>query len=551
MDITLTMLLDLALPGPKGEGGTPNADAENPSGPIREGQPARPAPAPSRQPARPAPSRQPAAPVPSQPIRGIRIWSGTAAANKNSRNLLYLKKQKSGALLLFDGQSIPIETHLPFAEAFNKLEEAFSTLRDWDMQLHQGIIENKGLQYMIDVSEGIFRHPLTITDSGYKLIAYSKHWLNGDRVFKGAVEKGYLPADAIARLDQEGFIFETKAIVFREAIEGLTCPMLNGTIYVEHDYRYMFAVLFPDDDYTEGYRELFAFLLGQLTLYIETNGDVSRIRHFAWMSLLADLVEGKCGPAELAERNRYSGLPTGCAYCLVAVRRKDGTMREFIQEQLDRAFQGQIVFIHGESVFVLMADGASQEGPPIDHVEKAAGEISKMAPFVAENHLYVCISDKFDNLCGLHHAYNQTMAAFALGLRISGNRTLERLGIANKAYDTDIFRYSGYYPYDLISESASLFPAFRKLLAEDRKTAAGNLRLLYSYLKNDCSKTRTAAELFMHRNNIIYRISKLEESLGLSLSDEQAKTAFRLSFLALELLDPSEAGLAADAAQPS
>ena len=531
MDITLTMLLDLALPGEKGKRGMARTDAGNPDAAAREGQAA--------------------GPPPSKPIRGIRIWNGAAAASKSGRSLLYLKKQKDGVLLLFDGQSIPIETRLSFAEVFNKLEEAFSTLRDWDMQLHQGIIENKGFQYMIDVSEGIFRHPLTITDSGYKLIAYSKHWQNGDAVFKSAVEKGYLPADAVVRLDQEGFIFEKKAIFFREAIEGLTCPMLNGTIYVEHDYRYMFAVLFPDDDYTEGYHELFAFMLGQLGLYVETNGDVSRIRHFAWMSLLADLVEGKCSPAELAERNRYSGLPTGCAYCLIAVRRKDGTMREFIQERLGRAFQGQIVFIHGESVFVLLAEGGSQDAPVADHVEKAVYEIAGMTRFVGENHLYVCISDRFEDLCGLHNAYSQTQAAFTLGLRICRNRTLERLGIANKLYAENIFRYSEYYPYDLISGSASLFPAFRALLAEDRKTASGSLRLLYAYLKNDCSKTRTAAELFMHRNNIIYRISKLEEGLGLSFADEQVKTAFRLSFLALELLDPSAAGLTAAAGQPS
>ncbi|MCL1896235.1 MAG: helix-turn-helix domain-containing protein [Clostridiales bacterium] len=540
MDITLTMLLDLALPGEKGKGAAAHAGAENPSGPAREEQAEG-----------PAPLRQASVPEPSKPIRGIRIYSGAAAAGKSSRNLLYLKKQKNGVLILFDGQSIPIETHLSFAETFNKLEEAFSTLRDWDMLLHQGIIENKGLQYMIDVSEDIFRHPLTITDSGYKLIAYSKHWLNGDAVFKSAVKKGYLPADAIARLDQEGFIFEKKAIFFREAIEDMTCPMLNGTIYVEHDYRYMFAVLFPDNDYTEGYHELFAFLLGQLTLYVETNGDVSRIRHFAWMSLLADLVEGKCSPAELAERNRYSGLPTGCSYSLIAVRRKDGTMREFIQERLDRNFQGQIVFIHGESVFVLLADGSSQDGPEIDHVEKAVYEIARMTRFVAENHLYVCISDRFEDLCGLHNAYNQTQAAFTIGLRIARNKTLERLGITNKLYAENIFRYSEFYPYDLISGSASLFPAFKALLAEDRKTASGSLRLLYAYLKNDCSKTRTAAELFMHRNNIIYRISKLEEGLGLSLSDEQVKTAFRMSFLALELLDLHEAGFTAAAAQPS
>jgi hypothetical protein len=97
MDITLTMLLDLALPGEKGKGAAAHAGAENPSGPAREEQAAG-----------PAPLRQATAPEPSKPIRGIRIYSGAASAGKSSRNLLYLKKQKNGVLILFDGQSIPI-----------------------------------------------------------------------------------------------------------------------------------------------------------------------------------------------------------------------------------------------------------------------------------------------------------------------------------------------------------------------------------------------------------------------------------------------------------
>jgi len=473
-------------------------------------------------------------PEPPLYVRGVRIAGNSAApTDENPRDLLYIKKQKSGVQFLCGGNRIPFATDLEFAEVFNKLEETFTMLRDWDMRLHQGIIEKKGFQYMLDASDCIFHRPISLTDSGHKLIAYTDRRQEGDSIFIGLIEKGYLPAAAIARMDQAGFILEKKAIVHREGIDGLSFPMLNGTIFVEQNYRYMLTMLLPVDNLTDGIFELFGFLIDQLTLYVETNGDATRLRGFAWTSLLTDLIEGKCTPAEFAERNKYLGLPEGNAYHLVSFRRKDGTMQEFIRDHLEQVLREEIVFIYEGNVFVVLWEGADR----VSANGRIKEAILALTPVVEKSHLVVGISDRFETLCDLGKAYRQTNAARDLGLRISQNRTLEKLGIAAKNYDGMIFRYSDYYPYDMISGSPCLSPVFGELLAEDQKTAAGNLRLLYAYLKNDCSKTRTGAELFMHRNNIIYRISKLEESCGLSLSDEQVKTAFRLSFLALELLE--------------
>ena len=485
-------------------------------------------------------------------VRGVRIAdSGKTSADKNHRELLYIRRQAGGVMFNCGGERIPFATNLSFAEIFNKLEESFTTLRDWDMRLHQGIIEKKGLQYILDVSDEIFHRPMALTDSGHKLLAYTKRVQEGDSIYVSLTEKGYLPADAIARMDQAGFIFENKGIVHRRGIEGLSFPMLNGTIFIGQDYRYMLTMLLPNDDLPAGVLDLFGILINQLTLYVETNGDASRIRSFAWASLLADLIEGKCKPDEFTERNRYTGLPEGSAWQLVSIRREDGAMREFIRDRLDQALHNDIVFIQGNNVLIVLMDadraGADTNASAAGH--SAAGHLAaecireaalELAPAIEIDQLIISISNRFDTLLDLNKAYAQTNAACGLGTRISKNRILEKLGVTSKQYDERVFCYSDYYQYDMVSQAPELYPPFCALLEEDKKFASGNLRLLYAYLKNDCSKTRTAAELFMHRNNIIYRIGKMEEMLGLSLSDEQEKTSFRLSFLALELLESPE-----------
>ena len=512
MDITLSMLLDLAFPEDAVKAGSLRSglshivDTDLSTGGMIPGAEM------------------------SLPVRGIRLFCNTKpSADVDESKLIRLKKQKNSILLLCGNRKIPIETDLEFSEVFNILEETFIRLRDWDMQLHQGIIENSGLQYMLDVSENIIRHTMAITDSGYKMIAFSKNIQYGDQVFFDAIEKGYLSAEAVERLDRAGFIFEDRAVVYRKGIEGFSYPMLNGTIFVERNYRYMLTALFPNNELTYGLFELFAYLLGQISLYIEANDDAFRLHRFAWASLLNDLVEGKCDQEEFSERNQYSKLPESKLYHLVSARRKDSTMRDLIKERIEQAFPKQHVFVHNESILVLFTDCISADIVPM---------ISKLSSFIAEYNIYVSISDGVTTIFDLHKAYAQTNSSFDLGLRISQTRTLEKLGIASKDYDANIFLYSDYYPYNLISENPELFPAFYELLSDDKKTLAGNLRLLYSYLKNDCSKTHTAAELSMHRNNIIYRIDKLEERLGVSFSNEGIKTAFRFSFLALELFDP-------------
>ena len=49
------------------------------------------------------------------------------------------------------------------------------------------------------------------------------------------------------------------------------------------------------------------------------------------------------------------------------------------------------------------------------------------------------------------------------------------------------------------------------------------------YLKNDCSATRTAAELEIHRNTVRNMILSVEETYCISLDDAEEKMRYVLS----------------------
>ena len=70
---------------------------------------------------------------------------------------------------------------------------------------------------------------------------------------------------------------------------------------------------------------------------------------------------------------------------------------------------------------------------------------------------------------------------------------------------------------------------YRELAVYDREHHTSYGRTVLCYLKNDCSATRTAAELGIHRNTVRNIISMVEERYAVSLDDSEEKMRYILS----------------------
>ena len=61
-----------------------------------------------------------------------------------------------------------------------------------------------------------------------------------------------------------------------------------------------------------------------------------------------------------------------------------------------------------------------------------------------------------------------------------------------------------------------------------------NLRdVLFYYLMNDRSISRTSSQMYMHRNTLIYKVKQIEELLGESLDDPYTRHSLIFSCLLL------------------
>ena len=77
--------------------------------------------------------------------------------------------------------------------------------------------------------------------------------------------------------------------------------------------------------------------------------------------------------------------------------------------------------------------------------------------------------------------------------------------------------------------------AMRTLMDYDRQHNTNNLQLLYTYLRCERKATETGQLMHMHRNNVVYRIGRIEEMLGLSLEDPEVRLCLTVSYLLLYL----------------
>ena len=139
-------------------------------------------------------------------------------------------------------------------------------------------------------------------------------------------------------------------------------------------------------------------------------------------------------------------------------------------------------------------------------------------------------SDFVPNLLAVRDAAKQATAAIQMGMIV---RPEERC-----------WKYRDVYVYDMLfsyyrnmggSYRSMIHPGLAELIRNDRANNNDNLKLLSIFLNSDRNITNTAKEMFLHRNTVIYRIGKIEQTLGVSLDDPDVRFDLLVSLKCIEL----------------
>ena len=90
--------------------------------------------------------------------------------------------------------------------------------------------------------------------------------------------------------------------------------------------------------------------------------------------------------------------------------------------------------------------------------------------------------------------------------------------------------------FESLARSPDLRPfrsLVRPLQVHDREHGSDLVRTLRAFFAANANASEAADRLYLHRNSLAYRLSRISELIGLDLKDHQARLALQLGLLAI------------------
>lgn len=475
------------------------------------------------------------------PIRGIKLLPPNG--ERLSEMTLYVSGEKDKIDLSCNGRTSPVkaETPLSMEEMFNALQDSFNRLRDWDMEMHLSLLEGCGAEKLLQVSEVILGNPITVMDPSFKLLARSSHPESASAIYNEVCQNGYLSAEMVRLYAARGYLNDLVSSGKDGAFQ-VEQGFITITRALTYQHRLMGYLTMPctQRPYSEGLAACFACLGDGITQCMSRRLESHTLNRYMYEYFLADLLKGQnLEPTHLQERLNYIGLPWEGKFRLLELewQEEDCLLIHYLSQRVAEIIPNEKIFVYGKSVLIFMRDEQH-----LDWVLK------RLSPFLEQKNGKCGVSRTFSCLTDIRTAYQQTGAALRLGRRVSHLRTLRRLGVEEYQYDEMIFHYQRYAPYHMVEEAAEAgrySSLLDRLIERDLRENSDNLRVLYGYLRCERRPTVAAAYLHMHRNNVIYRVDRIESMFSISLENLDVRRELEMSLMILELIQPRYGAAAA------
>lgn len=427
------------------------------------------------------------------------------------------KRQLHGILLGGGGSWIRL---------FNYLGEFFKDLNQWGHEMELVIACGEGLQVLLDTGKGRLSNPVLIWNPAFELQACTD-WLPLDfepaaeivknrkfsgKVIKRIIEMGYL--DDPGQLTHRTVFYPPNVAGMPFALRVFSSRAGNVFAMVQY---------FPEGGPTAGDLELLSILEGYLDQYIKIVGaeavDSSRR---IYEPFLIELLEGKCREEkEIRDRLEYISMNYESEYRLLEIGMVHFTasLGAYVIRACETEFPFSRQIIFRERIFVVM-DLSQRRGGNGFHEEKLE-KLGKMLETVKGK----CgISRSFGCLSQMYIARKEADEALEFFSYMDHERNY--VYFQEIQFYTVLKTFENHHRIPLIN---LVSPELLEIYREDLHKKNDNIKLLDFYLNHNSNLTDTAKEMNLHRNSIIYRLSRMEERLGVDLSCPE--TRFRLQFM--------------------
>lgn len=395
----------------------------------------------------------------------------------------------------------------------------------------RNLINGKSLKEIINAVRALVGNPVMLTDLTHKLLCVSDEESINDPTWQEIIQKGGIPLD---QLDNERCMelykgsLKTEKPVLDSYDPNL--PILRSAITCNGKLTGYLDTICYNKKPDENDVSILSLSISVLSFYMEKElkyGDSSdNLLDF----FVADLLEGRITDQPLiAERFHYFGWDLKFPFSVIAIRSgfdfdgKNRQQREFALKQIcqmvSQEFPDTTCLIYGQEIRLLF---------PLNGVPKAdEPKIKSFTKFLLKNKLKAGISRPLFYIEEISSFHLQACKAWELGELLEDDAPLYN-------YDNyaifHLFEYGSRVKDLMTFCHTSIF-----ILAEyDRNHETDLLETLHMYLNCHCNIAEAATNLYIHRNTMNYRMSKIYELTNIDLDNTESFFHLLLSFHILE-----------------
>ena len=439
-------------------------------------------------------------------------------------------------------------------EIFDALLETFDRYRAWEQEMDACASRENGLQALLDASAPFLQNNVAVVDPALKLLAYTRNTPCDDPITVELIEHGYHTEENIRKFklhkrfkpwaEESGFIINRS----REVCKYTTVVYSFKT---QHSFSLIIVMMCNACEPVDYLLDTYKMFAARVERFARRDYPQDKPSGNATDTFLRDLLHGELGDADaIQERCKHVGIPYQSRFCLFYIQTPTETVpaQRLLADIATAVAPAKTVAIAGGIAILCFSCLSSKcslrcESGTCPSAKAHRSISSRIEQMMEKADLLCGRGSKFKYLHEAPVAFEQARMA----CQIAKTKSRANSGIRDFVNWKRIFSFERCFAEYLVKQmdgAAELAlctyggRVIDALAQRDAQTGSDDYEFLFEYLVNERKPSVVAEKLHMHRNNVKYRIDKIEERFGIDTSD----SALRLMILfAYKLREASKA----------
>lgn len=426
-----------------------------------------------------------------------------------------------------------VETKETLFTVYEELQSLFFTVDSWITDMKTALLEGGDYQSLLNCTESVIKNFIIVSNSEFRLLAYSPNTPIDDPVTQAIIAQGFHPPETIALFKKYNVTkdWETQSkIELKQASELTRYCVLDYVFRIQGNYFLhvnMHCNLTPP---TAGLIDWFQMLIDHIGYCVRHDWSEHYLLEKEPSKLFGDLISHKpFSEKELTERLRDASIPREGSFVLLAFQFTTETsgnpLLSYYMRHLKESFPWCSVGLQRNLVVVLDQEGKL---PDVNR--------SQLQSFINTHPCSIGVSRPFSCIVDFPFAWQQ--ARRAIELATTPRQSLAACYAEHPALP--LYRFDEYFS-SYVAETArtnnhlieycvqnGIVP---RIAAFDEQHKTNDLKLLYFYLAYERKVSTTCNALYLHRNTLLYRIEKMQERFDFDLEDMNTRSQLMLEYL--------------------